>query len=248
MLPEIDALFTSVSIAYMVEKGNPIGSASSFFFEHKTALYLITNRHVVLDPNQLHLIDALDLRIHTNPNDLSQNTVVRVPLLDPSGKKLWIESANHPEADVVAIPLAGAVDRQAHFVVPFTFESLLPDDLHIGIGHQVMVMGYPRGFYDDTHNLPIVRDAAVSSPFGVPFKGMPCFVIDAHLHPGTSGSPVQTKPQLSWLDRFGSVRTGSFPPYLLGIQSGRWLFPVAKDEPSGLNVVWYASLLRDIIH
>jgi len=113
-----------------------------------------------------------------------------------------------------------------------------------------MVIGFPRGLSDSKHNLPLVRNALVSSAYGINFEEAPMFLVDANLHPGMSGSPVLTKPKNIWPDRQGNTNmlTGS-PTYFLGVFSATLSVKVSatQEEALGLGAVWYAKLIEDII-
>jgi hypothetical protein len=82
----------------------------------------------------------------------------------------------------------------------------------------------------------------------IPFQGLPCFLVDARLHTGRSGSPVFTKPRTQFGSGTGSIIIGSKPAiFLLGVYSGpveKWLEMDIKDMD--LCAVWYAELLESI--
>lgn len=97
------------------------------------------------------------------------------------------------------------------------------------------MVGYPLGFHDQTNNLPVYRRASIASAYGVNFGGLPYFLIDANLHPGTSGSPVVNSHHTLFKD------AGCEEGYkLFGVHSAEH---VVDDDPLGLNVVWYADNL-----
>ena len=80
----------------------------------------------------------------------------------------------------------------------------------------------------------------IASQYGINFNKKPYFLIDANLHPGTSGSPVVNSHHTLFREQ------GSKEGYkLFGIQSAQHL---VDGEPLGLNVVWYSYLLNEIIH
>ncbi|HUT00717.1 MAG TPA: hypothetical protein VMY59_10405, partial [Candidatus Thermoplasmatota archaeon] len=81
-----------------------------------------------------------------------------------------------------------------------------------------------------------------------PFSGTPCFLTDANLHPGTSGSPVITKPKNTWVDNEGNtaITTGT-RYYLLGIHSGTTGIISGNIRiPLGLGVAWYIKIVEEI--
>ncbi len=230
--------------------GSLVGSGSGFFYEHGEGLFLITNRHVLIDEDAGYFPDEFVLRLHTTPNDIRQNAELSVPLYrGPS--PLWKEHPAGQEVDVVAVPLAKADITRRFFVQAFRNTNHIPDDLDIAIGEDVQVIGYPLGFHDDLHNLPLVRNATIASVYPVPFRGHPFVLIDARLHSGTSGSPVLTKPTniLRKTDGSTAMLSGSVT-YLVGVHSAS-LDVVDRDpdrdEPLGLNVAWFASLIPEIL-
>lgn len=232
------------------KKGAAAGSGSGFFYEHDDNLFLITNRHVVIDEDTGHYPDELVLRLHTTPNDISQSADLRLPLYQ-GPFRVWKQHPAGPEVDVVAVPLAKADVAGRFFVRAFGKANHVPDDVDIAIGEDVQVMGYPLGFHDEVHNLPLIRNATIASVYPVPFRGHPFVLIDARLHRGTSGSPVLTKPTsiLQKTDGSTAMLSGT-ATYLVGVHSAS-LDVVDRDpdrdEPLGLNVVWFASLIPEII-
>ena len=105
------------------------------------------------------------------------------------------------------------------------------------IGASLLIVGFPLGFHDALHHLPVVRHAVIASCFGLRFQGMGYFLTDARTHRGTSGAPVVMRT---------AGEEASFPWKLLGVHSasmdmgGRDLL---LDESLGLNCAWYADIL-----
>jgi hypothetical protein len=106
-----------------------------------------------------------------------------------------------------------------------------------------------RGYHDSVHNLPVIRYATLASPYPIPFQGRPLALIDANLHPGTSGSPVILKPSSIPLRRRGADPSSRRRVYLVGVHSSS-VGAVLKDggkDPLGLHLVWFANLIPNII-
>ena len=70
----------------------------------------------------------------------------------------------------------------------------MPDDMALGMGQDLMLLGFPKGQGNRVNNLALARNASLASAYTVPFNGGPFVLVDARLHDGTSGSPVLTKP------------------------------------------------------
>lgn len=64
----------------------------------------------------------------------------------------------------------------------------MPIDQHIAL------LGYPM--LERSPYTPFLRDGHMATPYGDPYKALPCFASDAGMHSGTSGSPVFTLPSL----------------------------------------------------
>lgn len=213
-----------------------VGTATGFFFENDGRLYLVTNRHVVRQDDPIrgehNFPDKLTLLLHTDPKDHTQNTKYEVQLYRDK-KSLWKEKLG---VDLAAIELP-AQDMARFKFISMDQKYLPPDDVLLGAGDEVLIVGYPFGFSDKLHNYPVVRTGMVASAYPVPFDGHPFFLADARLHPGTSGSPVLTAPS-------GMIKTkkvtlaNQFSLYFLGVNSGEAQFPGGS---SGLNSIWYAS-------
>jgi len=99
------------------------------------------------------------------------------------------------------------------------------------------------GFSDEVNNLPVYRKGIIASSYPVEFNNYPYFLIDANLHEGTSRSPVLNSPNNMLIDSEGrGLHTDK--SILLGIHSAEYL---AEGEPLALNVVWYPSVIMEII-
>ena len=106
------------------------------------------------------------------------------------------------------------------------------------VGDRLAIPGFPLGFFDTVHHLPVVRQASVASCYGVRFQGLGYFLTDARMHRGCSGSPV--------LARVEPVTAGGPRWCLLGVHSSRMDMATRDavlDESLGLNCAWYADIL-----
>ncbi len=84
----------------------------------------------------------------------------------------------------------------------------------------------------------------IASPYPQHFSNKPYFLIDANLHNGTSGSPVINSPHNILFKERDRIGFHTQDTILLGIHSAEHL---VDKEPLGLNVVWYAELIIDIL-
>lgn len=244
-----DILAVSVLITQM-QGGQPVGTATGFFYESGGNVYLVTNRHVVIDEKANVRPDSLRLRLHVSPDDTTKNVDFDVPLYK-NENAMWHVHPTYPKPpiDVAVVTVDQAALKKDHFFKVLSSATFLPEKLVIVPGEDVMVIGFPRGVSDVQNNLPLIRNTMIASAYGVPFQGQPMFLIDANLHPGTSGSPVVTKPKNAWQDTDGNLGfyTGT-PMYLLGVHSATLSVKVqGADEALGLGAVWYAAVIQEII-
>ena len=167
-------------------------NGTGFFYSNpKDDLFLITNRHVIKDESSWYIPNIVRLSLHTNRDNLRQNRDYDIPLYD-NAEPRWREP--HPFADVVAIPLDREDIKEQGLVIESFSDVEFDTKLHLEIGEDILVMGYPLGcYYDNVFNLPVIRSGTLASAYPVPYQGKPHFLIDARLHKGTSGSPVITK-------------------------------------------------------
>jgi hypothetical protein len=220
--------------------GRLLTGASGFLYERENRLFLITSRHVLIDQPSGHLPDRIELTLHVDEVNLTRVQTLSV-LLYENGGSSWrqAEDSGGP-IDVAAIEL----DRKA---MPSTLAARAFGPRHlqgpledVGIGSPLVVVGFPLGFYDTVHYLPVARQASVASAFGVRFQGEGYFLTDARTHRGTSGAPVVMR------DASGDP---ALPWKLLGIHSARMDVRnrvEGVDETLSLNCAWYADILQTL--
>lgn len=236
----IEPLFFAVVRVSTFLGPGALTAASGFFFERADRLFLVTARHVVADAQTGHYPDRVEIGLHTDATDLTRTARVSIPLY-VNRQSAWRQATDSGgEVDVAAIPVDRAM-LPAHAVVhAFTGAHLQLPPESIRIGTSVLVIGFPLGFFDTLHNLPVARQAAIASAFGVRFQGQGYFLTDARLHRGGSGAPVVLHDP-----RAG----GNLAWRLLGIHSARLDMgsrEPAVDESLGLNCAWYADILETL--
>ena len=215
---------------------NTLTSASGFFFERDGRMFLVTSRHVLIDQPSAHLPDRIEITIHLDTADLTRVTTVSLDLYR-AGRAVWRQGKDlGGEVDVAAIEIDPAALPAAATVRAFSADHLQRSLEELEVGTALHIVGFPLGFYDTLHHLPVVRQAAIASSFGVRFQGEGYFLTDARTHRGMSGAPVvlrASEPQ-------------ALPWKLLGVHSSR-LDMVTRDrqvdDSLGLNMAWYADIL-----
>jgi len=243
MASPIDRMFLRVAKIQTFAGGQPLTNATGFFYLHDGFLYLVTARHVVTNPWTGHRPDRIQVSLHSAEGDLRHNSDITIPLYMNRVPQWRLHPQLDDAADVAAIAINDPHVLSSHFVSTFCQADVLTADHAVPLGQEVLILGFPLGFHDTIHNLPIVRSATIASSFLHPFQGRPYFLTDARLHRGMSGSPV-----IARITRH--VDDDRSPEWrLLGIHSSAMDVSdrdPAQDERLALNVSWYASLIPDM--
>jgi len=214
--------------------------ASGFYFEREERLFLVTSRHVLLDEPSAHLPDRIEIEIHPDAGSLTRSIGFSIPLYK-AGRAVWRQGKDSAgEIDVAVIELDRDALPEAAMFEAFGPQHLQASLADIEVGTQLLIVGFPLGFHDTLHHLPVVRQAVIASSFGLRFQGQGMFLTDGRTHRGTSGAPVvmRAPPGDPALDRL--------PWKLLGVHSARLDMKtrdLVQDESLGLNCAWYADIL-----
>jgi S1-C subfamily serine protease len=235
----IESLLLTATRVITFEQQKALTNASGFFFARDERLFLVTSRHVLTDEPSKHFPDRIEIELHTDAGNMASSTGFSIPLYR-HGKSLWrqgLDSAG--EIDVAVIEIERAALPATAVYSAFTPRHLTDPAAQVEVGTSLLVVGFPLGFHDTLHHMPVVRQAAVASSFGLRFQGEGYFLTDARTHRGTSGAPV--------VMRIAPDAGGDDLPWkLLGVHSGRLDMLTrdqVQDESLGLNCAWYADIL-----
>jgi len=239
-IPMIESLLLTAARLLTFEQQRPLTNSSSFFFERDERLFLVTSRHVMIDEPSKHFPDRIEIELHIDPDNLAKSTGFSIPLYR-NGKSIWRQGTDTAgEIDVAVIELERAALPKTTVYRAFTPRHLPTSLEQIEVGSSLLVVGFPLGFHDTLHHMPVVRHAVIASSFGLRFRGHGYFLTDARTHRGTSGAPVVMR--VSGQDR----GPGDLPWMLLGVHSARLDAGTRDhdlDEALGLNCAWYADIL-----
>ncbi|MGB3622447.1 trypsin-like peptidase domain-containing protein [Ketobacter sp. MCCC 1A13808] len=240
-MPAVESVLLSVARILTFKGDYPLTSATGFFFERESRLYLVTCRHVVVDEKSHHYPDRIELDFHTDPENLVTTTALSI-LLYHKSDAIWVEAKDSKGVvDIVAIEVDRKALPKSTLYSAFSPTHLQLPEQRVEVGTPLMVVGYPLGFHDWLHHMAVVRHAIVSSSFGLRFQGMGYFMTDARMHRGSSGAPVVMRSRDA-----GSEALGELPWKLLGVHSARLDVgsrDQREDEALGLNCAWYADIL-----
>jgi hypothetical protein len=220
------------------------------------AMFLVTNRHVFAGAAALQVS-----MIGTHPDgSVALGKAVEGGWANLNDK-VW---AGHPDpnVDVAVLPflpmLTTVLARGEHpfyRAVPETYSLTAARAAEFDALENVVFVGYPSGIYDTVNLLPVFRRGMTATPIVIPYRGLPAFLVDAAVFPGSSGSPVFLFDRGMYATRGGATAIGQ-RLVLLGVLAavhtrsveGRvrelpTAIGVEFDQPVGLGIVFRAEAI-----
>lgn len=258
---DVQSLMTTP--VWLYDGRRQVSQGTGFFYANMRpdgtaeAVFLVTNYHVVTGhaPGSPapRSGDRIRFALHKDATNLEAVSDYELPLYDARGEPVWVSSDMHPNADVVLVPLPARILPLYVFT-----EEHTRGDIKIRPTSGATLLGYPYGFFDRRHLLPIWKTGHVASEPDVDFEGQPTFLVDVSAFPGMSGSPVLAVATGIYESEDGVMRSGRIRK-LLGIFSSMPVVrrpvlsasdssqpPVTADTSLQLGYVWKAALIADI--
>jgi len=241
--------------------------------------WLVTNRHILLP--KIEGKETVPDKINFYLRRINENKISWIPI--ELNKKEFIERAKFHSDSSIDVGIVKILDIETELLKKEIKkqEQEKPDDkgphrsnilqtmamskeklpgnnkIKVEVSDDVIIIGYPQGFYDEKNIFPIVKSGIIASKWGAFFNGNPYFLIDAKLFPGSSGSLVLSKPTNVSIES-GKVYTAAEKQFaFLGIFSGE-LYRERQLEKDGRKIkieekfdvgaVWYGFLIDEIIY
>jgi hypothetical protein len=244
-----EMLYTTVKISGFNGTA-PIGTGTGFFWlvddGEKKAVLLATNRHVIAN------CDRLEVMCHVSS---------KTDTASPSGASSLISLAinpstvlMHPDSnvDLCVVTFGEAMNQAEKAGTPLFLHTLsaqivpTPDQwADFDAIEDVLMVGCPRGIYDEANNHPIVRRGITATAMGKDYNNKPEFMVDMACFPGSSGSPVFIN-QLGYTER----KTGNYMMdrrrfFFVGIlYSGPLITNKGEIKLGGLPTVEVAAMMH----
>lgn len=192
--------------------------------ENQHQIFLITNKHVIAKMNDHgEIIEKYSkgsfsfIKDENNNPKLGESFTITIENLTDS-------FIFHPEKSVdLAICNISEVYNQITknlkqniFIRGIPLEMIPNSTETFDAIEDIIFVGYPNDIFDRKNHLPIIRRGITASPFEIDFDGNKKFIIDAHVFPGSSGSPIFIKESHM---KNGTLRLGSDRYFFAGIVS-----------------------------
>jgi hypothetical protein len=220
------------------------------------AHFLVTNKHVLRDAETL----AISM-IAARPDGTAALGRASQVNWTPFNDNAWV-GHELEQVDVAVIPFSRLLEALLAAGSPAFFRSVGSDialnsarTAELDALESVVFIGYPSGIFDTANLLPIMRRGTTATPIAVDYLGLPAFVIDASVFPGSSGSPVLLFDRGMYSIRNGGTAIGT-RLMLLGIlasihvshvEGNVRLLParlaIDFDQPLGLGIVFRAEAI-----
>ena len=239
----VEAVLLTATRVSTFAQNELLTNASGFFFERDARLFLVTGRHVVIDEKSGHFPDRIEIELHIDPSNVARSTGFSIPLYRDR-QTVWRQGRDSAGGvDVAVIELERAALPATTVYRAFGPSHLATATDPVEVGGSLLIVGFPLGFHDTLHHLPVARHAVIASSFGMRFQGEGYFLTDARTHRGTSGAPVlMRRPQPTAVD-------DELPWILLGVHSASIDMGTRNlmlDEALGLNCAWYSDILMTL--
>jgi hypothetical protein len=228
------------------------------------AHFLLTNKHVLEGVTDFNVrMIAGDGSLPALQPVLGTGITIEVNGLNAEA---WVGHPN-PNVDVAAMPMSAVLKKMAEVRAAPFFRSVSSDlcvtaDVASELDslEDVVFVGYPSGIFDEVNLLPVARRGTTATPVAVDYRGLPAFLIDASVFPGSSGSPVFLAPSGVTMVRGQGVVVGHQRPPCLGVLAAvhvRQLegelaelptrLGVSFAEPVDLGIVFKASTFEECV-
>lgn len=192
---------STVRLLAGLQGSTPTSTGTGFYYQitHPTTnlgkVLIVTNKHVIKGAEVIHFI------LSSAPSVTSLDGQHQ-PIGRTDQSVTWPLAGNtymHPDPSIdlcgidVTIPVGQVLQAGRQLRSMFINSTWLPqatDKPAIRDIEQVLVVGYPKGLWDDHNNMPIARIGTTATHPLALYQGKSNFLVDVAAFSGSSGSPV----------------------------------------------------------
>ncbi len=255
-----DLAYSTVRIECAGPRGTNVGTGFGYVHRTETGVhrFLVTNRHVVdgVESGKFFFTRAAGTDPAGGPRPGQ-----RIDININAFRNGWVVHPD-PAVDLAVFPFDQihqqmVKDGNLAYFLPVTDAALLTtsEERVLNIVEEVIFVGYPTGLFDRQHLFPLFRHGITATPPALDYDGTRVVLIDASVHPGSSGSPVflataedlaRTSGRIRLLGVVGSVflhRGESRMDCVTPLAPGANL----RDHVIDIGIVYKASLIGETV-
>jgi hypothetical protein len=201
-----------------------VSTGSGYFYlffddEDKKVPVIVTNKHVVQG--------ALKASINLTKSENGEPKLGEFSTFVIENFERQCIFHGEERVDLAIFPIAPLLSQaeasgEEFYYIPLGKRAIASDELLESLSsmEDIVMIGYPNGIWDSTHNLPIIRRGISATHPKLNYNGKPEFVIDAACFPGSSGSPVFLANLGSFVDASGTLCAGNRVAFLGTLYAG----------------------------
>lgn len=194
---EEQLFFTTVRIEVETLSGPGTGTGFIFVYrpssvppEDRVYHFLVSNKHVVKGAKSGRFWFLLS--DENGGPKVGYRHEVKIDRFE----EMWLMHPD-PEIDITIMPLDSLLNDLVKNNIRIFYRAI-PNELVLNADQlndlnaieQVTFIGYPNGMFDKANFTPVARRGTTATPPVLDYAGLPTFLVDASVFPGSSGSPV----------------------------------------------------------
>jgi len=263
----LTGLTTPITVSF--SDGRVVNGSGFFYFEYGpddnkvqgphwraiVRIYVVTAKHLI-QPTRLR-----DLVIFTFAIRVGKQDHVDWHRLELSGEELGkrLHVCKKDDVDVAVVDVTDLENQEIKKLLDERVQVMnisgatldqLPNKSPIEVqpGDDVIVIGYPRGLYDQFNKLPVLKKGILSTPIGLRFNGQDAFLLDFKYYEGSSGSLIISKPTHFGVGKRGESQWSTTRQYVfLGVYEGETYLNGDQAQLADMGLGWYSYNIEEAI-
>ena len=180
-MTEYSLMYNTIKL-YLKKSNNIEETATGFFYKKNDRIYIVTNKHVVSD------IEEITFILHQ-----SFEVPAKIRSFSIGGYDIGRIIKVHNNCDLAIIDITNFVFEDDKYTMLSSRDIINESELTFDtVMKNVYIIGYPIGIEDELNKLPTFSTGITSSSLLIDYNGKSEILLNAFALPGSSGSPVFT--------------------------------------------------------